>query len=215
MDTELMLDVGQANEFKLAARRAGYTNADIKRICEGDVLAKLLPVVRGKSEVVIQRIMRLALRDPISLPVRSAGDPVAFYQTRAGFYVWEGFTNRILSVASKVELPATTIQSLDLVKDASDAEIRAELPVNHVWDASAFCAHLAGMIVRQPHGKAGDFLTNGYASIFYVCGINGEVFSVRVRWLSDDRWWVVSAYPLGGDRGRAGDRVFSATALVA
>lgn len=53
MDTELMLDVGQANEFKLAARRAGYTNTDIKRMCEGDALARILPVLRGTGEVQI------------------------------------------------------------------------------------------------------------------------------------------------------------------
>jgi hypothetical protein len=52
-DTELMLDVGQANEFKLACRRAGYTNADIKRMCEGTVLATLLPVVKGLANVVM------------------------------------------------------------------------------------------------------------------------------------------------------------------
>lgn len=55
MDTELMLDVGQANEFKLALRRNGWTNADVKRLCEGDVLATLLPVIRGTAEVLVRR----------------------------------------------------------------------------------------------------------------------------------------------------------------
>ncbi len=50
MDTELMLDVGQANELKLAFRRSGYTNADIKKLCEGDILARLLSIVRGDNE---------------------------------------------------------------------------------------------------------------------------------------------------------------------
>ena len=50
MDTELMLDVGQANELKLAFRRSGYTNVDIKKLCEGNILARLLPLVRGESE---------------------------------------------------------------------------------------------------------------------------------------------------------------------
>lgn len=53
MDTELMLDVGQANELKLAFRRADYTNADIKKLCEGDMLAKVLPVVRDQAEVKV------------------------------------------------------------------------------------------------------------------------------------------------------------------
>src|SRR3989338_1525835 len=51
MDTELMLDVGQANELKLAFRRAGYTNADIKKLCEDDLLARLLPVVHGNAKI--------------------------------------------------------------------------------------------------------------------------------------------------------------------
>lgn len=47
-----MLDVGQANEFKLACRRAGYTNADIKKMCEGDTLAQFLPVLKGHANIV-------------------------------------------------------------------------------------------------------------------------------------------------------------------
>ncbi|HAS00297.1 MAG TPA: hypothetical protein DEA89_03345 [Candidatus Moranbacteria bacterium] len=53
--SELMLDVGQANEIKLAARRAGATNADLKRLSEGDVFAKLLPYLRGMAEVVLTK----------------------------------------------------------------------------------------------------------------------------------------------------------------
>src|SRR3989344_3216045 len=53
MDTELlMLDVGQANEIKLAARRGGATNADLKRLSEGDMFAQILPVLRGFGTVV-------------------------------------------------------------------------------------------------------------------------------------------------------------------
>ena len=51
-DKELMLDVGQANEIKLAARRAGATNADLKWLSEGDVFAQILPVIRGTAKVV-------------------------------------------------------------------------------------------------------------------------------------------------------------------
>ena len=53
MDKEqLVLDVDQVNKLKLALRRVGYTNADIKKMCDGDTLAKLLPVIRGSGEVV-------------------------------------------------------------------------------------------------------------------------------------------------------------------
>jgi len=52
MDSELMLDVGQANEFKLAMRRNGWTNADLKKFCEGDVMGRTLSVLRGQSDIV-------------------------------------------------------------------------------------------------------------------------------------------------------------------
>ncbi len=55
MNTELKIDVSQAHEFKLACRRSGYTNADIKRMCEGDLLTRLLPAVRGLAEVVVTK----------------------------------------------------------------------------------------------------------------------------------------------------------------
>lgn len=49
--SDLMLDVGQANELKLAFRRANYTNDDIKRLCEGNTLADIRNVLLGKAEV--------------------------------------------------------------------------------------------------------------------------------------------------------------------
>lgn len=52
MDNELMLDVGQANELKLAFRRAGYTNADIKRLVEGNLAEQFLLVIRGLATIV-------------------------------------------------------------------------------------------------------------------------------------------------------------------
>ena len=67
MDKELMLDVSQAHEFKLACRRSGYTNADIKRMCEGDLLKRLLPTVRGIAEVV-QREHIIDLDSPPFVP---------------------------------------------------------------------------------------------------------------------------------------------------
>ena len=44
-----MLDVGQANELKLAFRRADWSNDDIKRLCEGDVLADVRRVLRRQA----------------------------------------------------------------------------------------------------------------------------------------------------------------------
>lgn len=46
-----MLDVGQAEELKLAFRRHDWTNANIKSLCEGDILGDVLKVVKGNAEI--------------------------------------------------------------------------------------------------------------------------------------------------------------------
>ena len=52
MNNELMLDVGQANEFKLACRREGVTNEDIKVICERKgFLTQVRQVMLGLAEI--------------------------------------------------------------------------------------------------------------------------------------------------------------------
>jgi len=48
---ELMLDVSQAAELKLAFRRHGWTNAQIKTLSEGTVLGDVLQVINGRSEI--------------------------------------------------------------------------------------------------------------------------------------------------------------------
>lgn len=63
-DKELMLDVGQANEIKMAARRAGATNADLKKLSTSDMFAKILPVIRGLAQVVIAKCLINCDADP-------------------------------------------------------------------------------------------------------------------------------------------------------
>lgn len=69
--SDLMLDVSQAHELKLAFRRNGWTNADIKALSEGSLLADVLKVVKGQSEI-----------KPIELLIDCDPDP----------FIPEGFT---------------------------------------------------------------------------------------------------------------------------
>ncbi|MBU1092177.1 hypothetical protein KJ836_00620 [Patescibacteria group bacterium] len=156
----------------------------------------------------------------ITLPaLTGSSDPKKFFKTRNGndgLYVWDGFRDRILSVTDEVEsLLGSTISSFDLSKAATDADIRNELPEGHVWqDASAFCACLAGLIERQKNGEEGDLITTGCANIFYVVGIDGEVFTVHVSWYSDARKWRIRASTLDDFQWLADSRAFSATAVA-
>lgn len=54
MSNDLMLDVGQANELKLAFRRANYSNDDIKRLCEGNVLSDVRRVLLGHASIKVE-----------------------------------------------------------------------------------------------------------------------------------------------------------------
>jgi hypothetical protein len=49
--SDLMLDVDQAGELKAAFRRGNWTNAQIKKLCEGNALAEVRDVVLGLSEI--------------------------------------------------------------------------------------------------------------------------------------------------------------------
>lgn len=157
---------------------------------------------------------RLHRVDTVTLPEHAtAFDPHEFFKTRDGLYVWDGFRDRILPVAKKVEaVPASQIASFDLVKPANDGEIHRELPEGYLFeDASAFCAYLAELIEQQKDGGEGTLLNSGYWNIFYVLGANGPVFAVGVYWRSGRRRWDVGAIPLFGGRWGAGDRAFSRT----
>ncbi|MFZ4648250.1 MAG: hypothetical protein ACOYMB_01290 [Patescibacteria group bacterium] len=46
-DNKLMLDVSQAHELKMAFRRNGWTNQDIKTLSEGSVLRRVLAFING------------------------------------------------------------------------------------------------------------------------------------------------------------------------
>lgn len=49
--SDLMLDVDQAGEIKAAFRRGGWTNAEIRKACEGEFIAQVRDVLLGRAEI--------------------------------------------------------------------------------------------------------------------------------------------------------------------
>ena len=209
-----MLDVGLADEIKMAARRANATGADLKAFTVGDTFARILPVLRGLGEVVMAK--RLRHVGAVSFPaLRKNHDPREFFQNRDGLYVWNDFRNQILPVASpmKKRTPKAKISIFDLTVAMTDEEIETELGDAHIFeDTGIACAYLKEMLTRQKSGEEGDLLVNGYANILYVRGVNSEVFAVHVHWDAASRGWHVHAFRLDDCHWCAGDRVLSATA---
>ncbi|MDP2734757.1 MAG: hypothetical protein Q8P12_00965, partial [bacterium] len=145
----------------------------------------------------------------ITIPATQGVDPSQYFQTREGLYVWPEFSERIVSVAKKTELPEVTFRSFELVKSANDTEIRSELPEDYVLEASELCGYLPEIIASQPGGEEGFLLTNGHPNVFYVRGRNGEVFAVGVLWDGVNLEWDVYADRLDDGHWSGGYRVIS------
>lgn len=53
MNAELMLDVGQANELKLAFRREGWNNENIKALCERrGILKQIRDILEDRAQII-------------------------------------------------------------------------------------------------------------------------------------------------------------------
>ncbi len=187
MDNELMLDVGQANEFKLACRRAGYTNGDIKRMCEGDILERILPVVRGQAEMT-----------QVTHTIDLDADPLIPYEgwkveehRKGGQFTWD---------PEVVKLYLFPNQRGD--KSIRGHELRKELAGQMVFNAN-----LLDYLLDHPHliPEAWKADENGDTSYIYFWGTvyQDSVGSLCVRCLYFNRGrWKQSFGWLGHDWGR-------------
>lgn len=208
--SELTLDVGQANEIKLAARKAGATNADLKALSEGDNFAKILPYLRGQAEIIMKSF--LSLIATVTLPAQPRFvardhfkvDTSAKAKVKIAF-IWNDFQTFL----AKVEEPVgeTTLAVRKLTKGLLDKEIRKELGgEKEETTLSQFWA----MLERQGHGQAGELLTNGYANIFYIRDAEDTLWAVHALWHAGSGGWDVGALSVAGPGGwRAGSRVVS------
>ncbi|NUM25051.1 MAG: hypothetical protein HUU49_00330 [Candidatus Buchananbacteria bacterium] len=107
MGTELMLDVGQANEIKLAAVRAGATNTDLKRLSEGDMFTRILPVLRGLGEVTITKYIVDLDADPMvyrdwKVEEHIKGGQFEFDQVKVGLHLDEEQKEGGVIIANKL-----------------------------------------------------------------------------------------------------------------
>lgn len=179
------------------------------------LIGKLAELAAQVGPGIIAAIDQLSALPPVVLKLVNASvqlDPVASYdpkgfKTRKGLWVSEEFHRHVGSKAKQVQdLPAITLTSGDLVKNAYDREIKADpvMPANHVFESeSDFVAYLDQMISKQPGGEEGDLNNQGYWNIFYVAG-----YVVFVRWHGGQEWHV-RAWKLDGALWYAGYRAFS------
>lgn len=132
-------------------------------------------------------------------------DPSEFFKTRSGLYVFSDFPDRILSKAKAVEAGTEfKLQEYKLTAWATDEQIEAELPKDHLFDESEVCAIIADLIAKQEGGKEGTLDATGNWNLFYT-----PAFVVSVYWYAGRAEWNVLTWHRGDYEWDADDRVFS------
>ena len=113
----------------------------------------------------------------------------------------------------KIEEPIaeTTLRYAKLTKSSVDAPIRAE--IGSEFEETTL-AQIYSLMERQKHGEGGVLLNSGWANIFYVKDVNGELRAVCVYW-DDDGWSVGAGSVTDPDGWGGGRQVFSRNSSVA
>lgn len=186
MSNDLMLDVGQANELKLAFRRADFSNDDIKRLCEGNVLADVRSVLRGHASITVVEHAIDCDADPFN-PWEKDGWTVEEHQ-KGGTFTWD---------ASQVELYLASGQKNGKVIEGN--KLRKELAKKPVLNANVL-----DYLLKNPHLIPEEWKKDGQGNTRYIF-FWGTIYGCRdghrcVRYLywRGGRWgW--GGYWLGRD----------------
>ena len=175
-NNDLMLDVSQAAELKLAFRRNGWNNAEIKTLSEGDILADVLKVIKGQAEIkIIERLI-----DCDSAPFIPNGWSVEEHK-KSGFFKFD--PAKISLYLSKKQKKGS-IGGHDLRKELSDK------PVMNANILDYLLAH-PELIPEEWKGKYIFFWGTIYRLSdggLYVRCLDwlGSKWDWRYNWLGDD-----------------------------
>lgn len=179
MSDKFTLDVVQASELKHAWARNGGTNADLKTLCEGDLVANILLYIRGRAEIVLKPILKFVRTWTASAQVEITTSEKYFEE--AGV-VWMGDNFKAQFI--DLEVPATDARELavlNLEEKSLDAPILAELKERAEISVSHFREFL------NKHRNSKEWL------LFYLRGKDGDLWAVDAYWDVDGRGWNVSA----------------------
>lgn len=192
MSDGFTFDVELASEIKLAAQEAGANAIDLKRLTEGDMFSKVLPVIRGFGEVTVKDLFSLVADVPIGGCERfAARDHIQ--SANIGF-MGQDFQRFFLP---KVEEPVAdaAIAVYQLERHSYDAAIMAKLGNR----AETKLAHFFNLLKMQSQGQKGALiaLNDSYVSIAYIRGIDGNLWTIQAHWVySPPPYWAVLAYPI-------------------
>lgn len=176
----------------------------------------VLKALEGKGEIfaghlesalaeALGQMLVLVPRPTVTVTLTERHDPDTYFKTRKGLYVYGDFRDRVVAKARPTEGGSRfTLSVADLAHDATDEEIESALPAAHLFDESAVCGVIAGLIALQPTGEVGSLANTGYANLFYT-----RSCVVDVDWNADYASWRVDAWLRGDGGWDAGVRAFS------
>lgn len=168
--SKLMLDVDQAGELKAAFRRGGWSNAEIKQLCEGNNLSKVLEVLKGRAEIkYVEHLVDLGVEPLLSegweVEEHQKGKQAKLELKDENLYL-DG--NRLYFYLSKQQqrgrsIGGNTFLTEDLVnKNVINVNLLHYLRVNQYlipesWKFDSYgnkrCIHFCGTIYRHSDGN--------------------------------------------------------------
>lgn len=170
-------------------------------------------LISGRSKMEITPIKRLKHVGKVEIPAATepfiAKDKFIKDSKEVKFYgIWGNFTKWFLEGDGVVDDPAEACEFryANLTRPSVDESIIEELGGRAKVESTL--VQIFSLLLKQSEGQEGVLLTNGYANIFYVKDLKGELRTVGVYWRSDG--WRVDAVSIV-DPGDwfAGARVFS------
>ncbi len=141
-----------------------------------------------------------------SVVVSGATKFVAKDRLRSCNVGWTGHNFKKLFL-EKVEenVPEAKLAVSWLERNSFDVPILTELGDK----AEVKLSYLFDLLAKQSNGEDGVLLTNGCANIFYVCGVDGNIWPVDAFWYSDVHSWFVEACSVELlDRWNGGFQIF-------
>ncbi len=185
--SELMLDVGQANELKLALRRHDFTSELVKQLSEGEILGEVRGVLCGTH-----RIVEIPLLTHVRTLTTTAAKPTIAWKSE-NFKKW--FDSSVEDGERSAQL---TLRKLE--RGSVDGPIIEELD----GEEAAECSKADFFAALAEKERTRDFTW----LIAYVKDNDSRLRAVRASWCVGG--WDVGAYSVGNPlEWPGGSRVLS------
>jgi hypothetical protein len=117
-------------------------------------------------------------------------DVYTFFTNSKSVWVSENFQNIILGKYTKEKSQNLSVYSSNIQDIPANTNLKDLL----FLDTSTFLEQLMTLIEKQINGEDGELLNDSSANYFLVQGIDGNNYSVLVRWEPAQKLWRCGAY---------------------